>query len=158
MTRARDSPEDDGVEVEGVFDDSCRRNSNPQDVLLSRQVVWLGYSIDVGEITVQTTTLVQPLQLIGDNNLLFGRVCELVLPPTIITFLNACIIPEVLDGFHVWSIEGRYRFVVYCSNQFSIFLSFQKEQVSDDNSIRYQKHGKHANVSSTCFFLMTFQK
>ena len=115
-------PKDDWVQIKGILNDSCRRDSNPKDVLLSRQVVWLGYSIDVAEITVGKGWLIPISWHNNPSDLLFGRVCELIFSPTIITFLNSWICPKVFDGFNVWSIKGCYCLIINCSDQLGIFL------------------------------------
>ena len=48
------SPEYDGVQVERILDDAGGGRSDAQDVLLSRQVVFAGYPIQVREIAENT--------------------------------------------------------------------------------------------------------
>lgn len=53
VRRVGHKPEDDGVQIEWVFDDASSRNSHPQNVLLCGQIVGQGDAIDVSEITVR---------------------------------------------------------------------------------------------------------
>lgn len=41
-----------------------------------------------------------------EYNLLFGRVSELVFSPAVVTFLDASVGPQSLDGFHIRAFEG----------------------------------------------------
>lgn len=65
----------------------------------------------------------QRLDLEGNRcYLLFRRVCELILSPSVVTFTNALVIPEIFDGFYVGAFERGDRFEVHGPDQIGFFL------------------------------------
>ena len=55
-------------------------------------------------------------------NILFSWISKLVLSSSIVTFLDASIIPQVFDCFHIWRLEWRHCFKVHAANQLRVFL------------------------------------
>ena len=56
------------------------------------------------------------------RNLLFGRVRKLVLPPSVVAFLNAGVGPEAANGDHVLLVKRRHGLVVDILHQPPVFL------------------------------------
>ncbi len=58
---------------------------------------------------------------------LFGRVCELVLSPSVVALCDALVSPQVLDGLHVGALEGGDRLEVNRPDQVGLLLRGGKE-------------------------------
>ena len=54
--------------------------------------------------------------------LLFGRVCELVFPSSVVALHDALVVPQVLDGLHVGTLEGGDSLEVDRADQVGLLL------------------------------------
>ena len=63
------------------------------------------------------------------RHLLLGGVCQLVLPPAVITLLDPGVAPQVLDRLHVGALKLRHRFVVNAPNKFRFLLKIRVSNI-----------------------------
>ena len=120
--------ERDILQHEWIFDDARRGHAHSQHVLLGRQIVLGRYPIQAIQVAVANThtfkILVQYsyMDLVLDEQLLFGRVGELILAASIVALFDTGIRPQALDADHVRLLERRGRLEVYRSYDLGIFL------------------------------------
>ena len=74
------------------------------------------------------------LKFLRSKNLLFGRIRELILSPSIVALNNTTILPKVFDCFNVWGFERSNRFVVNCTYQLRFILKFYHRVVRNRNN------------------------
>ena len=73
---------------------------------------------------VETYTIKTYTGILNVKNLLFGRIRELILSPSIVALSYTTILPKVFDCFNVWGFERSNCFVVNCTYQLRFILNF----------------------------------
>lgn len=64
-------------------------------------------------------------------HVLFGRVSELILSPSVVALFDATVVPQVLDGLDVGTLECGHCFKVHCPDQVGLFLQQHRHEVSN---------------------------
>lgn len=130
------SPEYDALEIKWIFDNASGRDPNPQHILLGGKIGGLGDPVQWVQVTTETQQKmisryhgiynIAPAQADVLLHSLFSGIWELVLPPSIITLLDAGVTPQVLDGVYVRTLQPGDLLYVHLSNNVGISLVGEK--------------------------------